>query len=176
MILAVLSHGRDGQVVTSDGLPVDTEDIYARFNNTNCPLLQGKPKFFIVQACRGDETDVSFPDRNEMFADLGPNRKRNRTRGDYDTVPIPTYGELNTARPNWEDMIIAYSTIPGTNLKDFQECLQFRFFKNVLRNDLENFVTEFWIKNTYFLRNIVDLGVQIRNGGTYLQIFFSPYF
>jgi len=113
MILAVLSHGRDGQVVTSDGLPVDTEDIYARFNNTNCPLLQGKPKFFIVQACRGDETDVSFPDRNEMFADLGPNRKRNRTRGDYDTVPIPTYGELNTARPNWEDMIIAYSTIPG---------------------------------------------------------------
>lgn len=60
MILAVLSHGRDGQVYASDGLVVETEDIYARFNNQNCPLLRGKPKFFIVQACRGEDTDVAF--------------------------------------------------------------------------------------------------------------------
>ena len=80
---------------------------------SNCPLLQGKPKFFIVQACRGDDTDVSFPENVEMFSDLTPKRNLKRQRGDYDTVPIPTYGELNTARPTWEDMIIAYSTIPG---------------------------------------------------------------
>jgi len=114
MILAVLSHGRDGQIIASDGLVVETEDIYAKFNNSNCPLLQGKPKFFIVQACRGDDTDVSFPENVEMFSDLEPRRAMKRTRGhDYDTVPIPSYGELNTARPTWEDMIIAYSTIPG---------------------------------------------------------------
>jgi len=113
MILAVLSHGRDGQIIASDGLVVETEDIYAKFNNSNCPLLQGKPKFFIVQACRGDDTDVSFPENVEMFSDLTPKRNLKRQRGDYDTVPIPTYGELNTARPTWEDMIIAYSTIPG---------------------------------------------------------------
>ena len=33
MILAVLSHGRDGQIIASDGLVVETEDIYAKFNN-----------------------------------------------------------------------------------------------------------------------------------------------
>ena len=86
----------------------------------NCRLLQGKPKFFIVQACRGDDTDVSFPENVEMFSDLGPRQHRKRTRGDYDTVPIPSYGELNTARPTWEDMIIAYSTIPG-KLKPVKE-------------------------------------------------------
>ena len=84
---------------------------------SNCPLLQGKPKFFIVQACRGDDTDVSFPENVEMFSDLEPRRAMKRTRGDYDTVPIPSYGELNTARPTWEDMIIAYSTIPGKEAK-----------------------------------------------------------
>ena len=56
---------------------------------------------------------MSFPENVEMFSDLTPKRNLKRQRGDYDTVPIPTYGELNTARPTWEDMIIAYSTIPG---------------------------------------------------------------
>ena len=56
---------------------------------------------------------MSFPENVEMFSDLEPRRAMKRTRGDYDTVPIPSYGELNTARPTWEDMIIAYSTIPG---------------------------------------------------------------
>ena len=60
MILVILSHGRDnGQIITSDGTPVYTEDIYAQFNNVNCPKLKGKPKFFIVQACRGTDTDIS---------------------------------------------------------------------------------------------------------------------
>lgn len=111
MILVILSHGRDGQIIASDGLPVDTERIYSQFNNTNCPMLRGKPKFFIVQACRGDDTDKVFPPSHE---DEPKNRKR-RIGTDYDTVPLLAHpvGELNMARPTWEDMIIAYSTIPG---------------------------------------------------------------
>ncbi len=30
-----------------------------------------------------------------------------------DTYPFSNFGEANKARPTWEDMIIAYSTIPG---------------------------------------------------------------
>ena len=30
-----------------------------------------------------------------------------------DTIPFNTYPEMEKARPTWEDMIIAYSTIPG---------------------------------------------------------------
>ena len=49
MILVVLSHGKDGHIYTSDGLKYETENIYRKFNNQNCPNLKGKPKFFIVQ-------------------------------------------------------------------------------------------------------------------------------
>ena len=49
MVLAILSHGRDGQIYTSDSNVVATEAIYEKFNNEYCPALSGKPKFFIIQ-------------------------------------------------------------------------------------------------------------------------------
>jgi len=49
MILVVLSHGRDGHIYAADGRVISTESIYEKFNNQFCPLLKGKPKFFIIQ-------------------------------------------------------------------------------------------------------------------------------
>ena len=60
MILVILSHGRDSAIFASDGGHIPTEEIYKKFNNENCPALMGKPKFFIIQACRGDETDAGM--------------------------------------------------------------------------------------------------------------------
>ena len=60
MILVILSHGRDSAIFASDGTCIPTEEIYKKFNNENCPALMGKPKFFIIQACRGDETDAGM--------------------------------------------------------------------------------------------------------------------
>ena len=34
--------------------------LYRRFNNEYCPSLKGKPKFFIIQACRGDDYDYGI--------------------------------------------------------------------------------------------------------------------
>ena len=42
----------------ADGQSINMEYIYEFFNNRNCPLLRGKPKFFIVQSCRGDRPDA----------------------------------------------------------------------------------------------------------------------
>ena len=52
------SHGREGSVYTADGRSVSLERIYEFFNNRNSPDLIGKPKFFIVQACRGELADT----------------------------------------------------------------------------------------------------------------------
>ena len=78
------------------------------------------PYILIFQACRGDETDRGQIDLTQVRSpssspSKGP-EKRKRTHGtDKDTIPFSKYrfGEVYKARPTWEDMIIAYSTIPG---------------------------------------------------------------
>ena len=54
LVFCVLSHGTKGDSVSG----VDGENVYINqlkyaFNNIDCPDLYGKPKIFIIQACRG---------------------------------------------------------------------------------------------------------------------------
>ncbi|XP_051561229.1 caspase-6-like isoform X1 [Myxocyprinus asiaticus] len=51
-----LSHGENGQVYAYDG-SIDIQDITALFKGDKCRSLVGKPKIFILQACRGDKHD-----------------------------------------------------------------------------------------------------------------------
>ena len=57
MIFAIINNGTENGIITFDGGEILLEDIFKRFNNQNCPNLKGKPKFFIIQSCRGNETD-----------------------------------------------------------------------------------------------------------------------
>lgn len=65
MIFCMATHGpQRSKLMSSDCLEIDTEaDILRRFNNENCPSLRGKPKFFIFQACQGQEADHGVPKR-----------------------------------------------------------------------------------------------------------------
>ncbi|ESO89043.1 hypothetical protein LOTGIDRAFT_209997 [Lottia gigantea] len=54
---AVLSHGDKEYVYGADGVSIRTEDLIKPFNGDNCPDLAGKPKIFIIQACRGSMVD-----------------------------------------------------------------------------------------------------------------------
>ena len=94
------------------------------------------------QACRGDEKDRVLMESNgredlpyrRNRGDSSNNRlnspatKRGR-RGslgtDAQSVPDPWnvgHGDIDKARPTWEDMIIAYSTIPGyTSMRDHEK-------------------------------------------------------
>ena len=52
---AVLTHGECGQFFGVDGEKVLAETFKNAVNGINCKSLVGKPKLFIIQACRGGE-------------------------------------------------------------------------------------------------------------------------
>merc|ERR550532_787684 len=62
MIVCISSHGSaHGRIISSDCRELDLEyDVLRRFNNMFCPKLKGKPKFFLIQACRGDDVDFGL--------------------------------------------------------------------------------------------------------------------
>merc|ERR1719422_945208 len=121
-VVVILSHGKDGVVYASDGQSINMEYIYEFFNNRNCPLLRGKPKFFIVQSCRGDRPDQGVEE--EGAAGLVPSplhhsAKKRKNESVDGVAGAGDGGDVSRARPTWEDMIIAYSTIPGyASLRD----------------------------------------------------------
>lgn len=55
-LLVFLSHGEDDHVYTYDG-KISIQDITSLFKGNKCRSLVGKPKIFILQACRGDKHD-----------------------------------------------------------------------------------------------------------------------
>ncbi|CAB1460051.1 unnamed protein product [Pleuronectes platessa] len=55
-LLIFLSHGENNHVYTYDG-KIEIQDITAMFKGDKCKSLVGKPKIFILQACRGDKHD-----------------------------------------------------------------------------------------------------------------------
>ena len=120
-IVVILSHGKDGFVYSADGQSINMEYIYEFFNNRNCPLLRGKPKFFIVQSCRGDLPDQGVEAEAGAGGDHAKPLAKKRKNESVDAVSGvgEAAGDISRARPTWEDMIIAYSTIPGyASLRD----------------------------------------------------------
>ena len=67
--LAILSHGEDNEMVigTDCRRKVKVTDIFKIFGLRNCPFLRGKPKLFIINACRGGKSIIT----RESFARRG---------------------------------------------------------------------------------------------------------
>ncbi|XP_047113086.1 caspase-2 [Schistocerca piceifrons] len=101
-VVAVMSHGRAGPLANStsiicyDGGLRDVEWVISKFDNASCPNLQGKPKIFFFQTCRGNCTDIGVPSP--------PLPKEIRTYTD---------GRVQNTIRKVSDMLIAFSTIPG---------------------------------------------------------------
>ncbi|KAB5581327.1 hypothetical protein PHYPO_G00174310 [Pangasianodon hypophthalmus] len=77
-VCVFLSHGENGHVYAYDD-KIEIQDMTALFRGDNCPSLVGKPKIFILQACRGDKHDdpvtpmdvVDSEEVNQVVVDAG---------------------------------------------------------------------------------------------------------
>ena len=53
LIAFIMTHGGEGGILFgSDGKHVTIDEMASLFNGSNCPQLVGKPKIFVIQACR----------------------------------------------------------------------------------------------------------------------------
>lgn len=69
-VIVIMTHGGpDGRLVGTDGLCLYLREIVSCFNRDNCPALAGKPKIFIIVACRGGQS------YNIIFIIILPTRK-----------------------------------------------------------------------------------------------------
>lgn len=141
-VIIVLSHGNAGGLInSSDGKEVSTEYVLRKFNNDACPLLKGKPKFFIFQACRGDEVDFGTIPRLET---------QDSATCEVDASGFTVRSQpVITKDPTWEDMVILFSTIPGyvANRNVYRgtwliECLCYVFMNRACEMDLREMLDE----------------------------------
>jgi hypothetical protein len=114
-VVAIMSHGLEGMVRMSDPLPKDLSnylnvyyDIVYNFNNMHCPVLCGKPKLFLFQACRGDIRDRGF--RKTRVDGKIQQTVVQIAETSVDASPFIPDDE---ACPSNEDMLVCFSTVPG---------------------------------------------------------------
>lgn len=61
LFVFILSHGSEHGIFGTDGIEVCLEsEILSNFDNRNCEAMVGKPKVFVLQACRGSKYQDSF--------------------------------------------------------------------------------------------------------------------
>eukprot|EP01043_Picozoa_sp_COSAG02_P014674 COSAG02_NODE_609_length_19574_cov_18.178537_10_plen_335_part_00 len=100
-VVCVMAHGsmRSGvqKVTASDEQEVDLQELYGLLAATSCPGLRGKPKIWIVQACRVGGAALVADDAAET--DAGPVLTRNH------------------------DFLLTYATMPGNVAYRGGECL-----------------------------------------------------
>jgi len=123
-MIAVLTHGINGKLYSTDGDLISVDDVTKCFDGINCPSLIGKPKVFILQACRGGRFDygvelettdapnapeVSNDDMKEIVEKQFP-RIIEKALDDPDETDG---GGYKGALPTEADFVLAYATVPG---------------------------------------------------------------
>ncbi|KAL4679593.1 hypothetical protein H8959_009243 [Pygathrix nigripes] len=88
-VCVLLSHGEEGIIFGTNG-PLDLKKITSFFRGDCCRSLTGKPKLFIIQACRGTELDCGIETDSGVEDDMACHK-----------IPVEA------------DFLYAYSTAPG---------------------------------------------------------------
>ena len=57
-VCVILSHGSKDGIYGTDDEVINIEAITSLFRRDECSSLEGKPKIFLIQACRGNQRDI----------------------------------------------------------------------------------------------------------------------
>nr|CAD7446862.1 unnamed protein product [Timema bartmani] len=96
LLVTVLTHGMDNGYLHSKDSVYNVEKLWMPFTAEKCQTLAGKPKIFIIQACRGQELDSGV----KLVE-----RRMSRTQTDSSTG--------NYKIPTFADILIAFSSVDG---------------------------------------------------------------
>ena len=129
-ILIILSHGRDGVVLSSDDQEIRIADIEKEFCKSKCPSLQGKPRIFIIDACRGQEDSMEFTSSIKTTTDL--------TKQHFTSASTFKRSRQNED-PEMADIAIIYATAPGdpSYFDENEGSLFTQLFENVMHEGIE---------------------------------------
>ena len=86
----ILSHGINDGIHGTDDEVIEIEAITSNFRRDACPSLEGKPKIFLIQACRGNRQD--------------------RVPIESDSEPVPC---ASSSLPADADFLICFASAPG---------------------------------------------------------------
>ena len=76
LVVCILSHGNEGMIYGTDGLPVSIEDLKEKFyGNDDHNGLKGKPKIWIIQACQGHQLQEDFEIKKIIETREGNNKR-----------------------------------------------------------------------------------------------------
>ncbi|XP_063409571.1 caspase-6-like [Mytilus trossulus] len=136
LIVVLMSHGNNEFILGVDCERLNVIDLIKKFNADHCPAMMGKPKMFIVNACRGDEQDS-----NPTSGSIPPCFDKTET----DAGPI----SLDRRQPANSDLLIAYSTFPGyVSFRDeeqgswFIQCLEEVFRESASEEHVMDMLTQ----------------------------------
>ena len=126
-VCVLLSHGEPDVIFGHDG-KVELVDIFQKFDGNHCPTLIGKPKLFIIQACRGRQFDIG--EDIVVARDVIDAKLEDETDIIMDeTIRIP----------NEADFLIAQSTVPG--FYSWRNSLNGSWFMQALADALDKYGT-----------------------------------
>ncbi|XP_030004781.1 caspase-6-like isoform X2 [Sphaeramia orbicularis] len=98
-LLVFLSHGKDDHVEAFDD-EISIQHMTSLFREDKCRTLSGKPKIFILQACRGDKHDDPVTPCDAVDSELEVEEVVEEAAGVH-------------MSPAWDDFIMCYSVAEG---------------------------------------------------------------
>ena len=122
----IMSHGnKENEIYTTDLEAININEIQNYFTPNNCPSLCGKPKIFIIQACRGEAKDLGQPEIPDPQAGMStppntPNTLASHTTTISQDAPLESKKNVfETSKTAMEkvathvDFYIAHATVHG---------------------------------------------------------------